>query len=419
MTSDLPPDSRIIGSAFARLLGAEQIANARRLNQLRLIGAVGFLLLTWLTRVLQHQSMETLPLALMVIYTLMAIAIVVLAGRLQSVARVSRLAIPFLDMPMVFAIQLLNLGNSEAPRAVGNFSLAIFIFLVLLASLSLERWQIVLAAVVAAALQFILHWQAGETLFGMAGGAFLIAGVTALCHFARRRRMEMVWALCEEQLRRERLGRYFSPLVALEIEKVADGISGAQLSEVTVLFSDLRDFTSLAEHMDTSAIVALLNDYFEHMVGVVFEHEGTLDKYIGDGLMVYFGAPAAQGDHASRAVRCAIAMQQSLVTFNAARPDQLPLRMGIGIHTGTAVVGSIGALHRREYTAIGDTVNLAARIEQLCKLHPQDILVSKATRDRAEGAAEFEHVTECTVKGRTEPVVVYSPLMSGPPIPLI
>lgn len=395
--------------AFETLLRSEQLANSHRLNVLRVIGAGAFVLLEWGSRQVQTQPMDHDSLGLLGTYTLAALALLLWARRSERVAMVSRLGIPFLDMPAVYFIQHSNLLQTEAPRAVGNFSLALFIVLILLAALSLERWQIVLAAVVAVALQFILHLQAGETMHGMLGGVILIACVTTLCDFARRRREEMVWALCGEQLRRERLGRYFSPLVASAIEKTGDGMSVALQREVTVLFSDLRDFTTLAERLDTPEIVTLLNDYFEHMVGVVFEHGGTLDKYIGDGLMIYFGAPVAQEDHAARAVRCALAMQQSLVTYNSSHPARAPLRMGIGIHTGTAVVGSIGASHRREYTAIGDTVNLAARIEQLCKPHQETILLSLDTKRLAGEAVKFREVTECTVKGRTASVQVFAP----------
>lgn len=397
------------GSAFDRLLAAEQLANTHRLNILRFAGGSVFLALEWLPGQVGGQTMQSGPLLLLTAYASVALVLMLLGRRSLQVARVSRLAVPVLDMPLIFFIQHLNLLHTSAPRAVGNFTIAIYIACIMLAALSLSRWQIVLAAVMAVSLQFILHLQAGETLHGMAGGAFLLIGVTTLCAYALRRRTDMVWALCAEQLRSERLGRYFSPTVAAEIEKTGEGVSRAQLSEVTVLFSDLRDFTTLAEEMDTSEIFSLLNEYFEHMVTVVFEHGGTLDKYIGDGLMVYFGAPVVQEDHAARAVRCALAMQQRLVTFNAARQGRVALRMGIGIHTGTALVGSIGALHRREYTAIGDTVNLAARIEQLCKIHQEEILLSLATRDLAASITPFRQVTDCVVKGRTASVQVFAP----------
>lgn len=397
-------------STFDRLLHAEQLANALKLNIVRLVGVSVFLFLELLPANATSHRLAQMPLTLLTIYVGVALMLMLLARKSARVARVSRLAIPFLDMPMLFFIQHFNLLHAAVPRGVGNFTLAIYIIYILLAALSLDRWQIALAAATAATLQLCIHLQAGESLHGIIGGAFLLFLVTAMCDLARRQRLEMVWALCGEQLRRERLGRYFSPQVATEIEKNTEGIPDAQLCEVTVLFSDLRDFTALAERLDTSTIVTLLNDYFEHMVSVVFEHGGTLDKYIGDGLMVYFGAPVAQDDHGARAVRCAMAMRQSLIKYNAARSSQPLLRMGIGIHSGTAVVGSIGASHRREYTAIGDTVNLAARIQELCKTCKEDILVSLATKSRASSVANFREVTDCTVKGRTAPVQIFTPV---------
>lgn len=395
--------------AHDRLLSAEQIANALRLNILRVIGVAAFLVLEHLPLQETSHHWEQAPRLLLPFYLGAAVLLLAASLKVPPVARASRLAVPVLDMPMVFFIQYMNVMHATAPRAVGNFSLAIFLCLIPLAALSLERLQIVLALLIALVLQQILHLEAGEPLFGRLGGAVLLIGVTTLCDYARRRRADMVWALCGEQLKRERLGRYFSPTVAEEIQRMGDEASKAHLSEVTVLFSDLRDFTTLAERMETAAIVELLNEYFEEMVTVVFEHGGTLDKYIGDGLMVYFGAPVSQEDHAARAVRCALAMRGKLEAFNAARPPQLALRMGIGIHTGSAVVGSIGAPHRREYTAIGDTVNLAARIEQLCKVHGVDILVSQEASRAAGGVTAFRLVGETPVKGRAASVEIHAP----------
>jgi adenylate cyclase len=340
-----------------------------------------------------------------------------LSHRSVRITHFSRLAIPFIDMPLVFFIQRISLEFNDAPRVVSNFTLALLMGLILLATLSLDRWQIVIATLMAVALEILLQMEAGERLFGQLAGALLLAATAAICEFARGRRIEMVWILCHEHLQRERLGRYFSPEVALMIEQTSDGAPQTQLCEVTVLFSDLRDFTTLAEEMDTPEIVALLNDYFEQMVGVVFEHGGTLDKYLGDGLMVYFGAPVAQDDHATRAVRCALAMQERLAGYNAAKASRAPLRMGIGVHTGPAVVGSMGASHRREYTAIGDTVNVAARLEQLCKPLNETILISGDTRHLASDVVAFRQVSECAVRGRTAPVRLYSPSWNhGKPI---
>jgi adenylate cyclase len=246
----------------------------------------------------------------------------------------------------------------------------------------------------------------------------LLLGFTAsCCLYLSRRLIHLVHTVSHEQLRRERMGRYFSPQVAALMEGLGDGFAAGESREVTILFSDLRDFTALSESLTSAQVVDVLNDCHGRMVETIFEFGGTLDKYMGDGIMAYFGAPVVQPDHAERAVRCALGMQDALARLNAERVSrgEVALRMGIGLHSGVVVVGDIGSPRRREYTAIGDAVNVAKRFEELTKVGAAPILVSEETRRRvADSGIRFEPLGSVTVRGTTQPLESFVPAVDVP-----
>jgi len=216
-----------------------------------------------------------------------------------------------------------------------------------------------------------------------------------------------------EQRKRARLGRYFSPAVAERLQTEAPNGAAPDAQELTVLFSDIRDFTTMSGALPPSEVVRLLNEYYDHMVERIFQHGGTLDKFIGDGIMAYFGAPLPDADHAVHALECALAMLDELTRLNVerARRGEPALRIGVGLHTGVAVVGDIGSPARRlDYTAIGDTVNVASRIEGLTKEAGTPVLVSAATRERVGARYSWRAFPPMQVKGKTEPLALFAPV---------
>ena len=219
--------------------------------------------------------------------------------------------------------------------------------------------------------------------------------------------------LRERNARREavaQFSRFVNPHVVKQLVE-RGGIEGAgQTREVTLLFSDIRGFTTLSEAKRPEEVVALLNRYFSLQVDVVFSHGGSLDKFIGDCIMALWGAPLDDADHARHAVACALDMADTLQAFKRELgATESSFDVGIGIHSGPAVVGLIGSDRRREYTAIGDTVNLASRIEGLTKDAKRRILVSKDTAERCAGAFDFVSCGTFSVKGRAQPVELFEP----------
>lgn len=221
----------------------------------------------------------------------------------------------------------------------------------------------------------------------------------------------LAWRLGREQQMQmvAMFNRVLDPRVVQELVRSGEISKEARNCEITVLFSDIRGFTSLSETRTPEQVVALLNRYFNTQVEIIFKYGGTLDKFIGDAIMAFWGAPIAQPDHAVRAVQAAIEMSAALETFKREMADEgLDFDIGIGVHTGPAVVGFIGSDRRLDYTTIGDAVNLASRIEGQTKGIAR-VLVSGSTRAACGAAFAFADHGEFQVKGREQAVRLYEP----------
>ena len=214
--------------------------------------------------------------------------------------------------------------------------------------------------------------------------------------------------LLEERRQRERLQRYHSPRV---IERILEGENEtganfiAQERQISVLFADIVGFTTISEQMTPPEVAKLLNQFFEAMIDVIFAHEGTLDKFIGDAILATFGAALPQQDHAVRCVRAAIDMRKALAGFNATR-DQPELRMRIAINSGCALVGDIGSPKRREFTVLGDVVNTASRLESGVA-QPDQIIISGTTYQLIKDEIEARALGAVNLRGRSGPVDIY------------
>jgi len=267
----------------------------------------------------------------------------------------------------------------------------------------------------------------GSTLILIAG----LLGTTGISHYLFMQNLVwmdtapllVVWALqfvmgatLQKSVQRKKslmitdlFGKYLAPDVVQELLKNEES---AQLEgrhcDITVLFSDLRGFTSLAEKLGPAQTGRLLNAYFDAMIPLVFKRQGTLDKLIGDAIMAFFGAPLEIKDHPGAAARCALAMLAAIETLRQQEiPGAAELDLGIGLNTGRAIIGNLGSQQFRDYTVIGDAVNLASRLESLNKVYGTHIIVSAYTADQIREAFHLRKLDTVQVIGKDTPVTIY------------
>jgi adenylate cyclase len=270
----------------------------------------------------------------------------------------------------------------------------------------LSVWHIVLAAACAEASWIVVTTHVGvateyPTLF-VEGGLVVMAFLLALTNRA-------LGKMFHGLRQRDNLTRFLPRQVVARVLDAGPAALAPVEREVTVLFSDIRGFTGLAEGLEPREVLAMLDDYFGRMAMIVKGHDGVVGKFLGDGLLAFWGVPDRIDDHAERAVRAARDMRRALIELNRYREqDGLPpIRIGIGIHTGRVAAGMLGGELQSEYTVIGDAVNVASRIEGLTKEHQVDLLLSETTWGQLADGKGAHRIAEAPIRGRKEPVVLY------------
>jgi len=226
--------------------------------------------------------------------------------------------------------------------------------------------------------------------------------------------MVMIEDISSEKRMKSTMSRYMDPGLADQLMEGGQGddFLGGRSADATVLFSDIRSFTTITETLGPQGTVALLNEYFTIMVDCITEEGGMLDKFIGDAIMAAFGIPVAHGDDEDRAMRAAIKMITSLNAWNIEREarGEMKIDHGLGLNTDNVVSGNIGSPKRMDYTMIGDGVNLAARLESACKQYHAHLLISEFTYAKLKGTYRIRDIDDVIVKGKTKPVRVYEVL---------
>jgi len=180
---------------------------------------------------------------------------------------------------------------------------------------------------------------------------------------------------------------------------------GGSRTEITTLFADIRGFTAFSETTAPETLVGVLNGFLATAAEAILSEEGTIDKFLGDAVMAWFNAPIPQPDHTLRAVRAALAMQQAVLKLHQALPEEFRLYFGVGIHYGEALLGLVGTQRRLEYTAIGDSVNTARRLQE--NAAEGQILISQQAAERVSGLVELFKVDPIHAEGKEQPIVVY------------
>ena len=392
-----------------RVLATRSLENERRVSTVRLISLALMGLSQGLISDLSGETPEFDGLRPIVIavYAVFAVVAFFLVRRTNNNlvrARVMPLLATTVDVGFILLMDWIDLRH-EGIQLEGTAAM-----LALIISYSILRYGadslIYAAALAIAAFTTATVW-AGQFAWGR--WSFVVFAFTASTTLLWSTR-KAVRRTFVDLKRRESLSRLVAPKIVDEILAGREDNLRPTRRDVTIVFADIRDFTAYSESRAPEEVLRFLDDYFGRMTQLVQGHDGSVNKFIGDGLMALWGAPEPLADHAARAVKAALDMQKVMAEINGHREaaGEPPLRIGVGVHTGEVAAGMLGSSSHAEYTVIGDAVNLASRIEGLTRQHGAGVLVSAATWALLGGRFAGERVGEFPVKGRRAPVEIYA-----------
>ncbi|MGZ8828880.1 MAG: CHASE2 domain-containing protein [Thermoanaerobaculia bacterium] len=312
----------------------------------------------------------------------------------------------------IHANALDNLLNGQFDLVVNRW--LVFPLIALVASILGFLLDYIRRQLTAAATAILFIVAALAIIYASAGGGWILPAFGALASLALTYVVLTVINIVAAQQQtaelRTTFGRYVSPQILDHILAHPEKVQlGGERRDLTILFSDIRGFTTISEASEPEQVVEMLNEYLTRMVEILLEHGGTLDKFIGDAVMGFWNAPAADPDHPRHAVACAVEMirETAAIRERWITEGKAAIRIGIGINTGEAVVGNIGAEKVFGYTVIGDAVNLASRLESKNKDYGTEIIISEFTRERIGDAFETVYLDEVKVKGKEKAVKIY------------
>lgn len=335
-----------------------------------------------------------------------AIHRVTASGAYRPLVKYFTISADFVFVMFMFYVFILLGIHLFSPEGEAWAIIMVFMLLIVLSALRYSIPAIVFSCGLGVLGTLWLAWAVAGSEIVAVHGSLVIAFSTALVVLYSRDFRHTFIRLHQ----RESLTRFLPREMVESIDRGDISLAlGGEEKQVTLLLTDIRDFTALSEKMNPTELVALLNEYLGCMTEVIFQYGGTLDKFIGDAILSVFGSPVAHGDDPERAIRTALHMGSALDSLNGKLAGQgiPPLKIGMALHTGLVVAGNIGSPLRMDFTVIGDSVNLVSRIEGLNKEYGTRILMSESTFQQVRGIVEAELIAETAVRGRKQEIRIY------------